>query len=624
MVGVLIRMKLAVQRNSMSGQRAAQMTFGGAVGLVLAGAVVLLAGRDYPVASLRLDLLGAALALWTAGWLVGPALFGGGDETLRPEHFSLQAMSPRALTVGLAAASFIGVAPAVTVVALAALVVVATGSGATVVAVVAVILQLALTVIASRLVTAVLGQVMRSRTGAALAALLSATVLAALHSGWVLSPLAGAALDTGFPSVVATWVRALPSGWGLAAVEAAGHGDWPLVAAALAGLAALGAGCLYGWAVLIQRRLTTRRAGGRPAGATADRWVRGPVTAVAARELRTYTRDLQRFHFVCFALAYALVFCLLPLVAGATVFLPWTGLLFAVWTAAISANLYGDDGTELWGKMMIPGAIRRDVRGRQLGWFLVAAPPTVVLTVGLVVVSGHHEAWPWLAALIPAVLGGGAGITVLVSVLRPVPLGDPHRRGGNLLDNGTDFAQVLLMLILTAAGAAPAFLAAWQGPIWAGPVVGVAGGAAMAWLLGRIAAARLRSTAPDLLLRFRSGTQPARRRPTIALTRPPGLPYRPQPDLGLRRLGLDLAPAGRRAYVIASLTLCWVPLVAQGVVPAIMLSTGEINRSWFVALHLPGSFQWPTVIMMIIIGLVLLTTGLGIGLHYLAGSRRSG
>ncbi|WP_433381440.1 hypothetical protein [Streptosporangium sp. CA-115845] len=626
MVGVLIRMKLAVQRNSMSGQRAAQMIFGGGVGLALAGAVVLLAGRDYPVASLRFDLLGAALAVWTAGWLVGPALFGGGDETLRPEYFSLQAMSPRVLTIGLAAASFIGVAPAVTVVALAGLVVVATGFGATAVAVVAVILQLAFTVIASRLVTAALGQVMRSRTGAALAALVSAAVLAALHSGWVLSPLAGAMLDTGFPGVVAGWVRALPSGWGLTAVEAAARGDWLVAAAALAGLAALGVGCLYGWAVLIQRRLTTRRASGRPARAATDRWVRGPVTAVAARELRTYTRDLQRFHFVCFALAYALVFCLLPLAAGTTVFLPWTGLLFAVWVAAISANLYGDDGTELWAKIMIPGAIRYDVRGRQLGWLLIAAPPTVLLTVGLVVASGHHEVWLWLAALIPAVLGGGAGGTVLVSVLRPVPLGDPHRRGGNLLDNGTDFAQVLLMLILTAASATPAFLAVRQGPIWAGPLVGVASGVSLAWLLGQIAIARLQSIAPDLLLRLRSGTRPERKRPTIIAAglpgRPAGLQQRPQPDLGLRRLGLDLAPAGRRAYVVASLTLCWVPLVAQGVVPAIMLSTGEINRSWFVALHLPESLQWPTIIVMIVIGLVLLTTGLGIGLHYLARSRR--
>ncbi|WP_327092578.1 hypothetical protein OIE66_18685 [Nonomuraea sp. NBC_01738] len=501
MVGVLIRMKLVVQRNSMSGQRAAQMVVGGLAGLVLAAGVLLTAVRNHPVESLRFDLLGAAFAVWTLGWLLGPAMFGGGDETLRPEHFALHGLSRRTLVTGLAGAAFVGIAPVVTLVAFAGLVVAAVvaglGPAAFAVGVVALVLQVAFCVLASRLVTAALGQVMRSRPGAALAAFVSAALLAGMHSGWVLSPLVNDALSTGFPAAFGIWVRALPSGWGLDAVEAAGRGDWPVVAAALAGLALVTAGCLYGWAVLMWRRMTTRRASGRPARATADQWARGPVTAVAARELRTYTRDLRRFHFVCFALGYALVFCLLPLAVGAPVFLPWTGLLFAVWMSAISANLYGDDGTELWGKIMIPGALRHDVRGRQLGWLLVAAPPTVLLTVVPAVVSGQGGQWPWLVALVPAVLGGGAGVNVLVSVLRPVPLPDPHRRGGNLLDNGADFTQVLLMLILTALTAAPALLAVRLGPAWAGAAAGVVTGAGLAWLLGRIAAARLERGAPS-------------------------------------------------------------------------------------------------------------------------------
>ncbi|MEU0564765.1 hypothetical protein ABZ297_05100 [Nonomuraea sp. NPDC005983] len=629
MVGILIRMKLAVQRNSMTSQRAAQMIVGGLVGLALAAAVLLLASRDYPLASLRFDLLGAALAVWTAGWLLGPALFGGGDETLRPEHFAHYGLTPRALTAGLTAAAFVGVTPVVTLVAFTGLVVGAVsaglGPGAIIVGVLSVPLQLIFSVLASRLVTAVFGQVMRSRLGAALAAFISAATLAALHSGWVLSPLVSATLNTGFPSGLATGMRILPSGWGLAAVEAAGRAEWPVALAALAALALLGTGCLYGWAVLMRRRLTTRRAHGRPAKVAADRWARGPVTAVAARELRTYTRDLHRFHLVCFAMGYALVFCMLPLAVGASLFLPWTGLLFALWMSAICANLYSDDGTELWGKIMISGAIGHDVRGRQVGWLLVTAPPTVILTIGLVFVSGQYEQWPWLAALVPAVLGGGAGVSVLVSVLRPVPLADPHRRSGNLLDNGTDFTQVLLMLVLTAATATPAFFAVRLGPTWAGPVAGVISGTALAWLLGRIAIARLHSTAPELLHYFRSGARPAHRNlqpvPARHHNHDVGLP---RPDLGLQRLGLDLAPTGRRAYVVASLTLCWVPLVAQGVVPAIMLATGEANRSWFLALHLPEGLRWATIIAMIGIGLVLLTTGLATGLYYLVKSRRVG
>ncbi|WP_433413756.1 hypothetical protein ACQP1V_32070 [Microtetraspora malaysiensis] len=624
MAVVLIQMKLAVLRHSVTGRRAAQMATGALVGLVLAAGLIVLAGRDYPVASLPFDLLGVGFALWTAGWLLGPALFAGGDETLRPEHFSLLSFTPRRLAAGLAGAAFVGVAPLVTLVAFSALVVVTVkaglGTAATVVGVLAVVLQLVVCVLASRLVTAALGQVMRSKAGAALAAFISAAILAGLHSSWVLSPLVQAALRTGFPDPFSAWVVALPSGWGLVAVRAAGQGHWPTVAAALAGLAVLGVVCWYGWAALLNRRLTTRRASGRPARVASSGWVKGPTTAVAARELRTWSRDLSRFHYLVFALCYAMVFCLLPLAIDAPIFLPWTGAVFALWVAAISANLYGEDGTELWAKMMVPGAERHDVRGRQLAWLLVTAPPTLVLTTAMVILTGEYGLWPWLAALVPALLGGGAGVIVLVSVLRPSPMTDPHRRGGNL--HGTDFAQVLLVLILTATTAAPAYFAVRLGPVWAGPVVGLTGGIALAWALGRFAATRLESSAPELLLQLRTGVSPKRRRPAPALDLE--RLHLSKPGLGLDKLGLDLAPAGRRAYVIASLTLCWVPLAAQGIVPALMLTTGQVTRSWFLALYLPQHLQWPAIIAMIALGLVLLATGLSIGLYYLARSRRDG
>ncbi|MFF9352676.1 hypothetical protein [Streptomyces sp. NPDC014734] len=326
MVDVLTRMKPAAQHSSMTGQRSARMIVGGVVGLALAAAVLLTAARPYAVESLRFDLLGVALAAWTAGWLLGPAIFDGGDDSPRPEHFALHTLSRHALTTYLAAA-FVGIGPAVTLVAFTGLVVVAVGlgTGAVVVGVLAAVLQLVFTVLSSRLATAVLGQVARTRTGAVSAALVSAAVLAALHSGWVLEPLVRTVLSTGFPGAFSTSVRALPSGWGLTAVEAAGRGDWPGACAALTGLAVLGVGCLCGWTVLMRRRSTTHRAAGRPAGAATDQWAHGPVTTAAARELRTYPRDLQRFHLVCFALAYALVFCLLPLAVGASVLLPWPG-----------------------------------------------------------------------------------------------------------------------------------------------------------------------------------------------------------------------------------------------------------------------------------------------------------
>lgn len=615
MVVLLIRMKLVVLRHGMTGRRATDMISGGVFGLALAVGTILLAGWRFPVESIPYDLLGAAFAIWTFGWLLGPVLFGGGDETLRPEHFSLLPLRPRGLAAGLLGASFVGVAPVVTAVAFVALPVLAAREGALplVVGVVAAVLQLLFAVLASKFITAAFGRIMRSKAGAALAALISAAILAVVNSGWVLVPMVRMSLITGFSDTFSTWVHALPSGWGLTAVQAAGRGDWALAAGALAGLAVLGGLSLAGWTVLLDRRLTVRRASGRPAaGAGRAGWAGGPVTAVAAKELRTWSRDLLRFHYLCFALCYALVFCTLPLAIGYPGFLPWAGLLYAVWAAAMSANLYGEDGTSLWGTLMVPGGTRADVRGRQLAWLLVAAPPAIVLSAAFTLTSGQHDAWVWLAALVPAVLGGGAGVTVLVSVLRPVPMTDPHRRGGNLLENGTDFAQVLLVLILVAATAAPAFLAVREGPGWLGPVAGVATGVLLAWLLGRIAAERLASGGAELLHRMRSGPahQP-RGGPSFdwgSLDLQLG-----EIDLGGQRLGLDQAPPARRIAIWATLTVCWVPLVAQGMVPALMILTDSINPSWFLAFHVPEFLRWPAVFTMMGIGLVTL----GIGLYLL-------
>jgi hypothetical protein len=55
-------------------------------------------------------------------------------------------------------------------------------------------------------------------------------------------------------------------------------------------------------------------------------------------------------------------------------------------------------------------------------------------------------------------------------------------------------------------------------------------------------------------------------------------------------------------------SLCWIPLVPQGVVPLILKLTGAPTRSWFLAAYLPGPLQWPTIAAMLGIGLTMLVT----------------
>jgi ABC-2 type transport system permease protein len=312
------------------------------------------------------------------------------------------------------------------------------------------------------------------------------------------------------PEALATALRALPFGWPLVAVEAADRGDWQLALAALAGLVALVLVLLSAWARLLARptALPLIQASGRRRSQRAVR-PGTPLRAVVRRELRTWSRDLLRIHLMSFALVYGLTYVLLPLMIGTTGYFPLTGIIVAVMAAACSAHLYSSDGTALWLTLMNPGAERADVRGRQLAWLLAVAPVGVALTVAGVLASGHAWTWPVVTALLPAVLGGGAGVLVLVSVFVPVRMLDPHRRGANPgQDSGPIAGTIWLAILTTALTAAPALAVVIAGTVrqdatlqWAGTPVGLLTGAGLAWGLGRLATRRLAARGPELLHR---------------------------------------------------------------------------------------------------------------------------
>jgi hypothetical protein len=55
-------------------------------------------------------------------------------------------------------------------------------------------------------------------------------------------------------------------------------------------------------------------------------------------------------------------------------------------------------------------------------------------------------------------------------------------------------------------------------------------------------------------------------------------------------------------------SLCWIPLIPQGVVPLILKLTHAPTRAWFLATYLPGALQWPTIAAMLAVGLTMLLT----------------
>ncbi|SFK71949.1 ABC-2 type transport system permease protein [Streptosporangium canum] len=571
----MIRMRLAIMRNSLRGENAANLYTGISLGVLLAFGTI-------AVAVLWPAYLPLTLAAWFSGWIFGPILFGGGSETLRPEYFSMLPATPGRIAAALLAGAFAGPAPAVNLIALLSLPVYGWrfGPAGVLIGLGAAVTTLITMVMISRVIVALIGLFVRSRATASAVGIAIGTAIALCSNGWAPFVALGGTDTAAWSQVL---VRALPSGWGVAAIEA----PWPLTLAILLAGAGVIALLLAAWAVLLSRRVVSAARGGMPTrrGAPRPFPAAGGARITAAKELRAWWRDLVRIQLLALAFSYAIVTPLLLVTIDSWIMVPFMGLIAIVMAAASSANLYGADGTALWLTLVTPGAERADVRGRQLAWLLVVGPVAVVLSLAGTLVSGQAWAWPWVLGLLPALLGGGAGIIVLLAVTSLVPGTDPHKRGGNPLSTGADetaeTSLAWLVLVAVPAIALPAAGAILLNP-WAGIVTGVLTGVLSAWGLGKIAYRRLESHGIDLLNLMKHGPAPQADKPTTT-------------DLPIQhRIGVTIS------YLIA-----WLPLFPQGLAPMVMKIVGIEDRGWFLALHLPPIWQWPTIIFMIALGLLM-------------------
>jgi ABC-2 type transport system permease protein len=525
-VGDLIGMKARVLRNSLRGRAGASFAIGGVVGLLVASiGVVLIAGQAGGI-TVGTDVASALFAIWMLGWLFGPILTGGGDETLRPENFVLLPLRPHQLAVGLLGASLVGVSPPVTLLLFSGLVLVALPAGAltVLVAVLAVAAQLALVVLLSRVVIAGLGDLLGSRRGKDLGVLLGALVgLAYLPARWVFEQLGPIVVGQSSPALTAT-LRALPSGWGPNAVAAAAAHDWLTAIAWLLALAVLDAVLVVAWSRLLVRRLTS---GGSPAGPrrTGRRDARAlrrtllpdsPLGAVIGKELTLWRRDAQRRTMMLVSIVIGLLLPAFSLTQGGGASgLGFSALWIVVFATMQVSNLYGMDGTAVWQTLTTPGAARADVRGRQWAWALVVGPVAVVAALVLPGVTGATSSYPWVLALVPALVGAGAGTVLRASVESPYPM--PNGKARNPLGGGRSgggvaavlrrmllmlvqlvvTVPVVVVLVLGTTGVLPA-------ATWLAIPFGVACGTGAAWWWGRRAHRGLELRGPEVLAALRA------------------------------------------------------------------------------------------------------------------------
>ncbi|MFC0111205.1 hypothetical protein [Kibdelosporangium aridum] len=516
MVGVLIRMRLSVARHSLRREQLITSVGKFLLGLLAAGLTIGLAAGDFRTDAITADMVALAFLAWFICWIVVPMLAGGGDETLRPEHFSLLPITSRQLAVGLLGIAFIGPGAVVTLVAGIALVVLASGLGTTAVvfAVPALVLQTAFFVLLARVVIAALGAALRSRRGRDIALLLVAFIcVCGFLLRYPIQSLGPSVIRGEAPGFSAV-LHVLPSGWATSAVEAAGRSDWLIAVGALLGLAALVGLLLLAWAPLIERRTTTRSASGRyqrtRSGVLTRLLPTSPLGAVAYKEILTWSRDARRRAVLVTSLA-ALPGAVVPALSGIEQLLPFGGMFVLALACAETSNLYGLDGSGMWHTILAPNSTRADVRGRQLAWTLVVAPFCIALTLVLTAISGLAWAWPWVLALLPALVGGCSGAVVLLSVIAAYPV--PKNSDSNPFTSGTNPHYMQLSIIpLLIAMVGPALALLIQGAVtgnmvlsWLAVPVGVITGAVMAWLCGRIACQKLEEGAVELFGVVRQG-----------------------------------------------------------------------------------------------------------------------
>lgn len=526
MVGILIRMKLRVMRHSLRGRQAVQLVIGALFGLIFAALTMLAGSVDYTNPAVSVDVLAALFAAWTVGWLIGPVIFGGSDETLRVEHFTLLPIRPRKLALGLYVIGFIGVPALVSLIAFASMVVYASGLGAAAVAVgvVFTLLQLLFVVLLSRVVVGAIGALVTSRKGRDVGILLVALIgLSGVGINYIVNSVGPALIQQRAPGL-STVIRSLPSGWGPVAIRAAADSRWGPVALLAAGMVVLLGVLLVLYSALLVRR-TTRVAhsgqGSAQVGRAGGEARRGllpatPVGAVAAKEVRTWWRDARRRVALVSTVIVGVVIAVVPAVSGlssngqsSTTSLPYVALIVAAFACMQAGNLYGFDGSALWQTLLTPGGERADVRGRQLAWLLIVAPVVVALAVIVPGVAGRSAAYPWVLGLAPALLGAGAGLIVLLSVFAAYPLPDQRKNTNPFASGGRPgCGRALLQLgmaLLLVVAALPSAVLLLAGTLtevdllrWLATPVGVAVGAVLCWWWGRLAYQRLREQGPEL------------------------------------------------------------------------------------------------------------------------------
>ncbi|MFD0885388.1 hypothetical protein ACFQ08_12600, partial [Streptosporangium algeriense] len=166
---LFVRLKLRLIAGNLRGNgvRLAGFVFTVLAALVVAGlGFAGVSALRFASAEIAADVGVVLFTVFVVCWAVGPLLVFGLDDTLDPSRLALLPLRTGRLAAGMFAASITGVWPISALIVMSgAIVGIASGIGGVLLGIVAVLLQFALCIVTSRLVTTSLSGAMRTRRG---------------------------------------------------------------------------------------------------------------------------------------------------------------------------------------------------------------------------------------------------------------------------------------------------------------------------------------------------------------------------------------------------------------------------------------------------------------------------
>lgn len=438
----------------------------------------------------------------------------------------------------MAGSEAIGVGTVIIEAAMTSLIVIAAprGAGTVVVAVVAMIAQVFFLLWLGGCTGAAVTRLLRSTAGTWVAAFQMSVLLALSFAGWVpvmalILPGIGSGDTTlvtpthpgKVPAPIEDALLALPTGWGLAAVDAASP-PTPVVAVAapIAGLIVGGALLRELWIGLTAHALRQSQArtqsnisiAPRPRVLSAHA---GPIRATTERELKTWFRDPHRRFGLAHAWFTPLLMILLVAPTGWWWATPFIGVMAAGIAAMVAVTTYALDGTALWQLLTTPNAIVADIAGRQCAWMILFGTPILVGTALLGLV-GQSPFWAVALGMTFPATGAACAGAPLLGLLMPAIGADARDRVSTSHNTGNAAGgQWTALTAVAAVAAIPVVLIqlTTTGSTWFAPLgLGMVTGAFAVLVLTPVTRTRLRRSGPALLPAMASGDLTRLRRQT--------------------------------------------------------------------------------------------------------------